>query len=1501
MHFFKTVKTICSIGFSLGLFTQAFAQKSNFEVRRCGGMDRTLPVQNVTVDANNRKWAANRSGVFQMKSPNDAVPRIMPPDELCVLSYAGGNVDYAWSETAFKRLTKADPEITAAWYDSKTYTLTIGSKSNGLYWFKTNGALQLAEKMVEGSSKLPSNHVNIILLDKSNRYWIGTAAGVMFGTAGKWRSDFTNYDVRRIREYGSEIFVLADGVIYKSGNGGEKWFEVELEDRLHEGEIRDFDIDKDGKIWAVSGIVAQYDPLNGTGKVFGGPENYTSLYGFRIAVDADGAAWVGTEDKGLYNIDKADALHVDAVLEKGISCSGNGNDAEISVRIQGGTGPYSYAWSGNLFGDHPSNVPVGNYDLTVTDSKGNSRSIQVVVPDTRMRLTTKAKKAASGPEKADGAAEVDVAGNVSGIMVQWDNGESLVQAVKLTSGEHTVTVTNQKGCSATAKVVIKENILPMSAAIKEKIPLKCSGDKNAALTVLVNGGKKPFQYKWSNPALKGEEALDVGAGKYAVTVTDATGTTAEAELDLRSLPPLNVTVDVQSSPSPGAADGRAIATVEGGSAPYFFEWGSSGETTQNATLLPAGEQVLKVKDSNNCLSLAKFTLLENIPPLSVSISFKTSIRCRGDKNVALTVKFQGGKKPFTYRWNDVAITEEQPTNLGAGFYQVTVTDAAGSTAVANITIVEPEFLTLEAQALAPASTGNADGKAVAKAKGGNGEYFYRWDNQESGPNASKLSPGKHTVVVNDANGCDTKATVEIGENILPLSAKIEEKGAIKCAGDKSSALEVSISGGKSPFQYKWSNPALNGGQPTGIAAGEYQLTITDATGGTATTSVLVKQPDAINVSVIVQSPASTGNSDGKAAATAKGGRAPYVIKWDNGENVAVANTLSPGKHSVTVTDANGCSATASVDISENILPLSVKIEEKTAVKCAGDKSAAIEATVSGGKGPYQYKWSNPAFTGTQASNLAAGEYVVTVTDAVGGKATTTFVVNQPSPLEFTAQIISPATLGKNDGKATITAKGGKSPYTFKWDNGEISAAGGQLPAGKRTVTITDANGCSTVASLDIAEKVLPLNVRVEEKGRIKCAGEKSAFESFITGGKGPFQYKWSNPTLSGAQPTNVPPGDYQLTVVDAMGAEALAIISVKQPEPLSVETSVLAPASTGNADGKAQAAIKGGQAPHTIKWDNGEATANAMKLGPGVRSVTVTDANGCSVTSTVNIGENVQALTVKIVEKSSIKCYGDKASFSVQVSGGKAPFAYAWNNPALQGDKGEDLDAGTYIVTVTDAKGSSQTATLSYPAPEQITMEIVSTLGAINETSNDGRATISVKGGVLPHNILWDNRQTGPTVNKLPLGPRNVTITDAKGCVLKVVVPIEKRILPELTGAIENGQTIRMRLLNFDTDKSDIKPESFPVLDELHDFMVRNSGMVIEIGGHTNNLPSDDFAEKLSSARAKAVVDYLKEKGIEQDRLQYKGYGKRYPIASNLNPEGRKANQRVEIKIIKIK
>ena len=1345
-RFFSRLSTAFTIAFFFLFLNANVAQKAGLEVTRSSAIDRTVPVTNMVVDGEGRKWAANNKGVFQIKAADFSTPRILAAGERSVLSYRGGNADFIWSDADFKKIAGEDAVVTAAWYDAASGTLWLGTDQAGLFQLKTTPQLQLVQQYKTVNSKLKSDNITVIFQDKSNRLWVGTDGGLMYGPPGRWKSEFSGYNIQRIREYGTVTYVLADGEISKAPNG-DKWSDLALDKKNLEGQIADFDIDPAGKMWIVSGMLTRFDLLDDTYTTFSGPEYYTSQYGSNMAIDNDGAVWIGTEDKGLYIVDKASSMTVNFVIEQPISCTGNGKDAVLRLKITGGVAPYRIEWSGGLSGENPHNVASGNYTATVTDSKGKARTIQIPVPDARLRISARQRKPITGPGKMDAVGEVDIEGNASGLQIIWDNGETLATATKLGGGEHTVTVTDPKGCTATAKVMITEKVDPLSIAITETQAIKCAGEKTAAVAVQVTGGKAPFQYKWNNPALSGENITGLSAGGYQVTVTDAMGKTAVAAVVVPQPEPFALIALAQSAATPGSADGKAQAQTTGGVTAKSFQW-DNGETTAVATKLSPGQHSVTATNPSGCTATATVRILENIQPLTIVISQKNAVKCFGEK-AALSVVVTGGKGPFDYKWNNTSLNGDQPANVAPGDYQLTVTDALSVTSIAVVSIKQPEKLTLTATVQSPASTGNRDGKAKAVPAGGAGNYIFQWQSGESGSEALRLAPGSNGVTVTDANGCTATATVNISENIQPLTVSISEKSKIKCAGDKTAALSVEVGGGKPPFDYQWNNPTLNGGDLTGLANGDYLVTVTDAAGNSSTAKASVVQPQPLLISAAVQGPASTGNSDGKALAQVTGGAGAQNFKWDNGESTAAAVQLSPGQHSVIVTDANGCVATTTVNIFENVQPLAVKITEKTAIKCAGDKTAALAVQVSGGKGPFKYQWSNPALTGDQPAEVVAGTYSITVVDGTGKTSTANVVVSQPQPIVLTATVQSPA--------------------------------------------------------------------------------------------------------------------------------------------------------STGNADGKAQAEVAGGTGTPTFKWDNGENTALAVKLGPGQHTVTATDANGCYNSVTIQISENIQPLTVKVSEKAAIKCAGEKATLNVQVSGGKTPFTYNWSNPALSGAQPAGVDGGTYDLTVTDAKGTSQTASVEVKAPAALEATLLRNIGATTDRSNDGKAEITVKGGTPKYSILWDTKQTGLSAPKLPLGKHNVVVTDANGCTQKIDFETEKRILPELTGNLESGQTIRMRLLNFDTDSASMKPESLPMLDELYDFMSEHGAVVIEIGGHTNNVPPDEFADKLSTARAKTVADYLFAKGIDPKRVVYKGYGKRLPLVPNTSPEGRRTNQRVEIKILRLK
>ncbi|MBK8922189.1 MAG: hypothetical protein IPM81_11895 [Saprospirales bacterium] len=617
-----------------------FAQNPDRQVTRCGAVSRSEAVRHIFVDSDNSKWVASGTGVYQVRACDLANPLELPPGERSAFQLEGGNADVRWTPEILQMTLGAAPEVTAAYYDSRKDWLWLGTRESGLYQLKTTPSLQLLAKFTPGNSRLKSNTITTIFQDMTGRYWIGTDNGLMTGTPGKWKGELEGYGVQRIRAFGPDLYVLADGEFWLV-SGGERWDAINIREKALEGEAEDFDLDPEGNLWILSRMVSYYNLETDAFDVFSGAEFYTSEYGRCLAADLDGAVWVGTDDKGLYLIDKSTSLVVNCMVDQEISCTGNGQDAALLVKVSGGKPPFTYAWSdARLQGDAPKNLGAGSYTVTVTDSSGKSKSAKTKVEDLRLSITAEQKKAESGPGKQDGEALVTAKGGAPGFKYSWDNGETANPAQKLTGGTHRVTVTDQNGCTVTAAVVISQKLAALSVAIAETTPIPCAGG-NTILKVTVSGGKAPYQYEWSNPRMEGDQPAGVSAGAYTLTVVDAAGGKTTAGITVVQPAALSAVATARAPASTGNDDGKAAASPRGGAAPYAYRW-DNGETTEVAAQLPPGPHTVTITDANGCTITARTEISENILPLSAAIEETGQINCNGEQS-GLKVKVNGGK------------------------------------------------------------------------------------------------------------------------------------------------------------------------------------------------------------------------------------------------------------------------------------------------------------------------------------------------------------------------------------------------------------------------------------------------------------------------------------------------------------------------------------------------------------------------------------------------------------------------------------------------------------------------------------------------------------------------------------------------------------------------------------------------------------------------------------------------------------------------------------------
>ena len=601
----------------------------------------------------------------------------------------------------------------------------------------------------------------------------------------------------------------------------------------------------------------------------------------------------------------------------------------------------------------------------------------------------------------------------------------------------------------------------------------------------------------------------------------------------------------------------------------------------------------------------------------------------------------------------------------------------------------------------------------------------------------------------------------ITEPAVLVSAAVVDSN-VTCNGFADGGATASATGGTMPYTFTWSNGAVTP-SITGVIAGTYSVTVTDANGCTDSSSVTITEPTLLVSAAVVDSNV-TCNSflDGGATASATGGTGAYTYTWSNGATTASITGVGAGTYSVTVTDANGCTDSSSVVITEPALLVATTVVDSN-ISCNGFSDGGATASATGGTMPYTYNWSNAATTAS-ITGVVAGTYSVTITDANGCTDSTSVTITEPAVLIAAGVVDSNVSCnGFADGGATASATGGTMPYTYNWSNAATTASITGVVAGTYSVTITDANGCTDSTSVTITEPALLVSSAVVDSN-VTCNGfaDGGATASAI-GGTGAYTYTWSNGATT-ASITGVLAGTYSVTVTDANGCTDSSSVTITEPTLLIslavVDSNV---SCNGFADGGATASATGGTGAYTYSWSNGATTASITGVLAGTYSVTVTDANGCTDSSSVIITEPAVLVAVGVVD-SNVSCnaFADGGA-TASATGGTMPYTYIWSNAATTASI-TGVVAGTYSVTITDANGCTDSASVTITEPALLVSSIGNVVDVLCNGDSTGSAIASATGGTAPYTYLWSNGTAIDTINTIPAGTYTVTVTDANGC-----------------------------------------------------------------------------------------------------------------------------------------
>lgn len=510
--------------------------------------------------------------------------------------------------------------------------------------------------------------------------------------------------------------------------------------------------------------------------------------------------------------------------------------------------------------------------------------------------------------------------------------------------------------------------------------------------------------------------------------------------------------------------------------------------------------------------------------------------------------------------------------------------------------------------------GGNDGSATASATGGTSPYSYSWSSGSSSATASGLSAASYTVTVTDASSATASASVSISQPTA-ISASASATDAA-CNGGNGS-VDLTVSGGTAPYSYSWSN-GVTTQDLASVAAGTYTVTITDNNGCTAGAGATVNEPSALALSISGTDESGPGANDGAADLTVSGGTTPYAYNWSNGASTQDISGLSGGIYTVTVTDANNCTADESVVINTLAGPLTVSISGSSDVSCNGGADGDATAAAAGGTAPYSYAWSSGSTSAT-ATGLAAGSYTVTVTDAASGTASTSVIISEPTALSASASATDALCNGGN-GSVDLSVSGGTAPFSYNWSNGANTEDLAAVAAGTYNVTVTDANGCVTNSGPTVNEPTA-LSASASATAAA-CNGGNGSVDLSVSGGTAPYSYNWSNGATT-EDLAAVAAGTYNVTVTDANGCEESTGATVNEPSALNLSISGTDESAPGAADGAADLTVSGGTPTYTYSWSNGATTEDISGLSGGTYTVTVTDVNNCTASSSVVINTTI--------------------------------------------------------------------------------------------------------------------------------------------------------------------------------------------------------------------------------------------------------------------------------------
>lgn len=1038
---------------------------------------------------------------------------------------------------------------------------------------------------------------------------------------------------------------------------------------------------------------------------------------------------------------------------------GNGQ-GEINITLTGNN--LTYLWSNGATTEDVTGLSAGNYTCTITNLQGCSFTtpvFSVINASGTLSVSTQlVTEEVCG--NGNGSINMNVSGGTMPYTYAWSNGATNEDLIGLTAGTYTLTVSDANGCSESHSIVVGSNSGTLSIQNAVVTDETC-GDGTGAIDVVIIGGTAPLSYSWSNGSTT-EDLTGLSAGTYILTVTDANGCSEIQTYVVNNQANAiaytsSITNEICSNTS-----GSVALTVTGGTAPYTYAW-SNGGTNASISGLASGVYSCTITDALGCSVLTSDFTVGNTASGMSGATVVTDAACGPNGSIDLTIT--GGTAPINVVWSN-AVTTEDISGLGQGVYTYTATDANGCVVTGTATVTETNANLTYTYTTTSEVCGNGLGSVDLTPNGGVAPYSFAWSGGETTEDIAGQSAGTYTCVITDANGCSiTTSGIQITD--LPGNLNISNVVATdETCSNGFGSIDISITGGTAPINYVWSEGSTTE-DISNLSSGTYSVTVTDANGCEATTQAVINSSaGSLGIVQPIVTNENCSNGQGGIDISLTGEANPVTYLWSDGSTNQDASNLVAGVYTVTVTDANGCTTTGTYTVTNTGTSLALPSANITDEYC-GSGSGAVSVSVAGGSAPYNYAWSNGATTST-ISNLSAGTYTVTVTDAGGCQVVGSYTVANNAGNLMVTGVTTDENCGDGTGAIDITTTGGNMPLTYSWSSGETTEDLSNLNEGTYIITVTDNFGCNSIYTSVVNNISGGLGITVDATTDENCGQSDGSIDVTVTG-TGIVSTVWSSGQTT-EDISGIAAGSYTLTVTDGVGCSVQATATVaNQTGTMAMTFTNVGDENCQNGQGFVDIEMTG-TGSFTYLWSDGQTTQDAIGLSAGVYTVTITDGVGCEMIQTFTVNNiNTTNLNGSGVVTDAF-CTAANGEIDLTVNGGLTPYTFLWDN----GDVTEDilnLTPGTYVVTITDAANCAVNETIVVGS--QNSGLGFTNLNITDEFCGQGDGEIVYfTGGTADDYYLDGVNLGGWTADNLSAGTYLASISDNFGCTADTTVTV---------------------------------------------------------------------------------------------------------------------------------